>query len=97
MSHFVLIASVTLPHKQQMHFCTFFVVVVVAPSPPVESGLLQKCQETDLPLQLPAGELSQLQVHALHPTVSQAEAQELKQVRCPCKKRKRKKEVPIAI
>ncbi|XP_028986898.1 synaptosomal-associated protein 47 isoform X1 [Betta splendens] len=41
-------------------------------------GLLQKCQE--LPLEVPAGELSQLQVHVLQPSVSQAEAQELKQM-----------------
>nr|XP_019965958.1 PREDICTED: synaptosomal-associated protein 47 isoform X2 [Paralichthys olivaceus] len=42
-------------------------------------GLLQMCQDTELPLEVPAGELSQLQVHVLHPSVSQAEAQELKQ------------------
>lgn len=47
----------------------------------MESGLLQKCQE--LPVEVPAGELSQLQVHVLQPSVSQAEAQELKQVRSP--------------
>ncbi|XP_031721024.1 synaptosomal-associated protein 47 [Anarrhichthys ocellatus] len=43
-------------------------------------GLLQKCQETDLPLEVPAGALSQLQVHVLQPSVSQSEAQELKQM-----------------
>ncbi|XP_008281104.1 synaptosomal-associated protein 47 [Stegastes partitus] len=43
-------------------------------------GLLQKCQDTELPLEVPAGELSQLQVHVLQPSVSQAEAQELKQM-----------------
>ncbi|XP_056148706.1 synaptosomal-associated protein 47 [Lampris incognitus] len=43
-------------------------------------GLLQRCQETELPLAVPAGELSQLQVHVLQPAVSQAEAQELKQM-----------------
>lgn len=47
----------------------------------MESGLLQKCQDIELPLEVPAGELSQLQVHVLQPSVSQAEAQELKQVR----------------
>lgn len=47
----------------------------------MESGLLQTCQETELPLEVPAGELSQLQVHVIQPSVSQAEAQELKQVR----------------
>ncbi|XP_069013702.1 synaptosomal-associated protein 47 [Embiotoca jacksoni] len=43
-------------------------------------GLMQKCQETELPLEVPAGELSQLQVHVLQPSVSQAEAKELKQM-----------------
>ncbi|XP_035489474.1 synaptosomal-associated protein 47 isoform X3 [Scophthalmus maximus] len=43
-------------------------------------GLLQDCQESELPLEVPAGELSQLQVHVLQPSVSQAEAQELKQM-----------------
>nr|XP_020443550.1 synaptosomal-associated protein 47 isoform X3 [Monopterus albus] len=45
-----------------------------------ESGLPQRCQEPELPLEVPAGELSQLQVHVLQPSVSQAEAQELKQM-----------------
>lgn len=43
-------------------------------------GLPQRCQEPELPLEVPAGELSQLQVHVLQPSVSQAEAQELKQM-----------------
>ncbi|XP_029929904.1 synaptosomal-associated protein 47 [Myripristis murdjan] len=43
-------------------------------------GLLQRCQDTELPVEVPAGELSQLQVHVLQPSVSQAEAQELKQM-----------------
>lgn len=41
---------------------------------------LQRCQDTDLPQEVPAGELSQLQVHVQQPCVSQAEAQELKQM-----------------
>lgn len=57
---------------------------------PMEAGFMQQCQDTELPVEVPAGELSQLQVQALQPTVSQAEAQELKQVRkldfhCPYK------------
>uniref|UniRef100_A0A8C9ZPE7 Synaptosomal-associated protein 47 n=1 Tax=Sander lucioperca TaxID=283035 RepID=A0A8C9ZPE7_SANLU len=40
----------------------------------------KRCQDTELPLEVPAGELSQLQVHVLQPSVSQAEAQELKQM-----------------
>lgn len=47
----------------------------------MESGLQQRCQETELPLEFPAGDVSQLQVHVLQSSVSQAEAQELKQVR----------------
>nr|XP_040026525.1 synaptosomal-associated protein 47 isoform X1 [Gasterosteus aculeatus aculeatus]XP_040026526.1 synaptosomal-associated protein 47 isoform X1 [Gasterosteus aculeatus aculeatus]XP_040026527.1 synaptosomal-associated protein 47 isoform X1 [Gasterosteus aculeatus aculeatus] len=43
-------------------------------------GLQQRCQDTELPLEVPAGELSQLQVQAVQPSVSQAEAQELKQM-----------------
>ncbi|KAF7665665.1 hypothetical protein LDENG_00137480 [Lucifuga dentata] len=42
-------------------------------------GLLQKCKETEPPVEVPAGELSQLHVH-VQPFVSQAEAQELKQM-----------------
>lgn len=45
------------------------------------SGFQQRCQESELPLEVPAGELSSLQVHVVHPSVSQAEAQELRQVR----------------
>lgn len=45
------------------------------------SGSQQRCQESELPLEVPAGELSHLQVHVVHPSVSQAEAQELRQVR----------------
>lgn len=46
----------------------------------LSEGLLQKCQETELPVEVAAGELSQLQVQVLQPSVSQAEAQELKQM-----------------
>ncbi|XP_012731892.2 synaptosomal-associated protein 47 [Fundulus heteroclitus] len=45
-----------------------------------EAGLTQGCQDTELPVEVPAGELSQLQVQVLQPSVSQAEAQELKQM-----------------
>lgn len=43
-------------------------------------GLQQRCQETELSGEVPAGDLSQLQVQVLQPSVSQAEAQELKQM-----------------
>lgn len=39
-------------------------------------------QETDVPVEVPAGELTQLQLQVLQPTVTEAEAQELKQVNC---------------
>lgn len=45
------------------------------------SGLQQRCQDSELPLEVPAGEVSHLQVHVVNPSVSQAEAQELRQVR----------------
>lgn len=81
MSHFALIASlpyfeftVWFNHKQHaLHFFTL--------SAPWDLGLQQRCQESELPLEAPAGELSHLQVHTVHPSVSQAEAQELRQVR----------------
>lgn len=53
------------------------------PPLPTVSGLQQRCQESEVPVEVPAGELSQLQVHVLQPAVSQAEAQELRQVRSP--------------
>lgn len=37
-------------------------------------------QDTEVPVEVPAGELTQLQLHVLQPTVTEAEAQELKQV-----------------
>uniref|UniRef100_A0A3P8Z5P5 Synaptosomal-associated protein 47 n=1 Tax=Esox lucius TaxID=8010 RepID=A0A3P8Z5P5_ESOLU len=42
---------------------------------------LQQYQETEVPMAVPAGELSQVQLHVLKPEVTQAEAQELRQVR----------------
>uniref|UniRef100_A0A4W5QFQ7 Synaptosomal-associated protein 47 n=1 Tax=Hucho hucho TaxID=62062 RepID=A0A4W5QFQ7_9TELE len=43
------------------------------------AGLLQY-QETEVPMTVPAGELSQVQVHVLKPEVTQAEAQEIRQM-----------------
>lgn len=39
-------------------------------------------QDTDVPVEVPAGEMTQLQLQVLQPTVTEAEAQELKQVYC---------------
>ncbi|XP_018612977.1 synaptosomal-associated protein 47 isoform X1 [Scleropages formosus] len=44
------------------------------------TGLLQRCQGTEVPVPVPAGELTQLQVKVLQPTVTEAEAQELRQM-----------------
>ncbi|XP_019734663.1 synaptosomal-associated protein 47 isoform X1 [Hippocampus comes] len=46
----------------------------------LHDGLLHGCHEMEVPMEVPAGELSQLQVHVLQPAMSQAEAQELKQM-----------------
>lgn len=42
---------------------------------------LQQYQETEVPRTVPAGELSQVHLHVLKPEVTQAEVQELRQVR----------------
>ncbi|XP_007548695.1 synaptosomal-associated protein 47 isoform X1 [Poecilia formosa] len=76
-----------MQYKKKMEFTSEYVAFKATPlsSPDKEgtiwndAGLMQKCQDTELPVELPAGELSQLQVQALQPSVSQAEAQELKQ------------------
>ncbi|XP_028833542.1 synaptosomal-associated protein 47 [Denticeps clupeoides] len=44
------------------------------------AGFLQHGQETEVPVEVPAGELTQVQVHVLQPMVTEAEAQELKQM-----------------
>ncbi|XP_008332657.1 synaptosomal-associated protein 47 isoform X2 [Cynoglossus semilaevis] len=77
-----------MQYKKKIEFTSeFFAFKATPASSPCDKeaanwseGLLQGCQETDLPLEVPAGELSQLQVQVLQPTVSQAEAQELKQM-----------------
>ncbi|CAJ1072469.1 LOW QUALITY PROTEIN: synaptosomal-associated protein 47 [Xyrichtys novacula] len=77
-----------MQYKKKVEFTSQFASFKATPiSSPCDSegkswneGLLPGCQETELPLEVPAGDLSQLQVHALQPSVSQAEAQELKQM-----------------
>ncbi|XP_014836428.1 PREDICTED: synaptosomal-associated protein 47 isoform X2 [Poecilia mexicana] len=77
-----------MQYKKKMEFTSEYVAFKATPlsSPDKEgtiwndAGLMQKCQDTELPVEVPAGELSQLQVQALQPSVSQAEAQELKQM-----------------
>ncbi|XP_064203030.1 synaptosomal-associated protein 47 isoform X3 [Anguilla rostrata] len=44
------------------------------------TGFIQRCQETEVPMEVPAGDLAQLKVQVLQPTVTDSEAQELKQM-----------------
>ncbi|XP_029381532.1 synaptosomal-associated protein 47 [Echeneis naucrates] len=77
-----------MQYKKKVDFTNEYTAFKATPvSSPCDSegkswneGLLQMCQETELPLEVPAGELSQLQVHVFQPSVSQAETQELKQM-----------------
>lgn len=77
-----------MQYKKKVEFTSEFTAFKTTPlSSPCDAegtswtqGLQQKCQETELPLEVSAGEVSQLQVHVLQPSVSQAEAQELKQM-----------------
>ncbi|PWA25229.1 synaptosomal-associated protein 47 isoform X2 [Gambusia affinis] len=76
-----------MQYKKKIEFTSEYVAFKATPlsSPDKEGtiwndGLMQKCQDTELPVEVPAGELSQLQVQTLQPSVSQAEAQELKQM-----------------
>uniref|UniRef100_A0A3Q4BB51 Synaptosomal-associated protein 47 n=1 Tax=Mola mola TaxID=94237 RepID=A0A3Q4BB51_MOLML len=75
-----------MQYKKKMEFMSEYAAFKATPasspcdteSPNWYKG--KSCQETKLPPEVPAGELSQLQVHVLQPSVSQAEAQELKQM-----------------
>ncbi|XP_059200063.1 synaptosomal-associated protein 47 isoform X1 [Centropristis striata] len=77
-----------MQYKKKVEFTSEYTAFKATPlsspcdteGPNWNKGSLQSCQDTDLPLEVPAGELSQLQVHVLQPSVSQAEAQELKQM-----------------
>lgn len=77
-----------MQYKKKVEFTSEYSAFRVTPAsspcdaegPSWNQGLQQRCQETELPLEVPAGDLSQLQVHVLQPSVSQAEAQELKQM-----------------
>ncbi|XP_029309097.1 synaptosomal-associated protein 47 isoform X1 [Cottoperca gobio] len=75
-----------MQYKKKVEFTSEYTAFKATPlsspcdteGPNWNEGLLQKCQDTELPLEVPAGVLSQL--HVLQPSVSQAEAQELKQM-----------------
>lgn len=77
-----------MQYKKKVEFTSQYAAFKATPvSSPSDSegkgwndGSLPRCQEQELPLEVPAGDLSQLQVHVLQPSVSQSEAQELKQM-----------------
>ncbi|XP_017281411.1 synaptosomal-associated protein 47 isoform X2 [Kryptolebias marmoratus] len=77
-----------MQYKKKMEFTSEYTAFKATPlSSPCDKegtnwneGSPRTGQETELPLEVPAGELSQLQVQVLQPSVSQAEAQELKQM-----------------
>ncbi|KAM9789569.1 synaptosomal-associated protein 47 [Neosynchiropus ocellatus] len=77
-----------MQYKKKMEFSSEYAAFQATPasSPSdtggtvLDRGSLLKCQDTDVPLEVGGGELSQLQVQVLQPSVSQAEAQELKQM-----------------
>ncbi|XP_061549665.1 synaptosomal-associated protein 47 [Phycodurus eques] len=82
------LAVLELQYKKKVEFAAEYAAFRATPaSSPcdaqaaiVHDGLLHGCQETEVPMEVPAGELSQLQVQVLQPAVSQTEAQELKQM-----------------
>ncbi|XP_011614488.2 synaptosomal-associated protein 47 [Takifugu rubripes] len=74
-----------MQYKKKMEYmCEYRTTPASSPchleSPDFYKGLQQRCQESELPLEVPAGELSQLQELVLQPSVSQTEAQELRQM-----------------
>ncbi|XP_068605427.1 synaptosomal-associated protein 47 [Brachionichthys hirsutus] len=77
-----------MQYKKKVEFTTEYTAFMTSPGsspcdtdrPNWNEGSQQRRQNTELPLEVPAGELSQLQLHALQPSVSQTEAQELKQM-----------------
>uniref|UniRef100_A0A672ZIF1 Synaptosome associated protein 47 n=1 Tax=Sphaeramia orbicularis TaxID=375764 RepID=A0A672ZIF1_9TELE len=70
-----------MQYKKKVEFTSEFTAFRTTPaSSPCDAEGTSWTQETELPLEVSAGEVSQLQVHVLQPSVSQAEAQELKQM-----------------
>ncbi|XP_061776536.1 synaptosomal-associated protein 47 [Nerophis ophidion] len=77
-----------MQYKKKVEFTTEYAAFKVSPASPSCvpegsiscDGLSHRCQDTDIPMEVAAGELSQLHVQVVQPTVSQAEAQELKQM-----------------
>lgn len=64
-------------------YATFQATSATTPGSPEGGGNIWSAghgQQTEVPVEVPAGELTQLQLHVLQPTVTEAEAQELKQM-----------------
>ncbi|KAK9979883.1 hypothetical protein ABG768_013291 [Culter alburnus] len=64
-------------------YAAFQATLATRPGSPEGGGNIWSAghgQQTEVPVEVPAGELTQLQLHVLQPTVTEAEAQELKQV-----------------
>ncbi|XP_046884327.1 synaptosomal-associated protein 47 [Hypomesus transpacificus] len=77
-----------MQYKKKVEFTSEYSTFNTTPATtPCDSGSsvwnadpLQQCQETEVTLEVPTGELSQVQVQLLQPAVSQAETQELRQM-----------------
>ncbi|KAM9790959.1 synaptosomal-associated protein 47 [Syngnathus typhle] len=78
------LAVLEMQYKKKVEFSAEYTAFRATPaSSPCDAdtaGFLHGSQEIEVPMEIPAGDLSQLQVHVLQPAVSQAEAQELKQM-----------------
>ncbi|XP_057714386.1 synaptosomal-associated protein 47 [Corythoichthys intestinalis] len=80
------LAVLEIQYKKKVEFSAEYAAFRTTPtSSPcdteaIHDTLMLGCQETEVPMEVPAGELSQLQVHVVQPTMTQAEAQELKQM-----------------
>ncbi|KAF4116906.1 hypothetical protein G5714_001459 [Onychostoma macrolepis] len=62
---------------------SFQATLAATPGSPEDGGNIWSAghgQDIEVPVEMPAGELTQLQLHVLQPTVTEAEAQELKQM-----------------
>ncbi|XP_056599016.1 synaptosomal-associated protein 47 [Triplophysa dalaica] len=76
-----------MQYKKKIEFTRDYAVFQMTPTttPGSPEGALNiwsagHGQDTDVPVEVPAGELTQLQLQVLQPTVTEAEAQELKQM-----------------
>ncbi|XP_076000757.1 synaptosomal-associated protein 47 [Genypterus blacodes] len=81
-------AVLEMQYKKKVEFTSEYAALKASPlASPCDTdgsiwskGSLQRFQDTEVPMEVPAGEVSQLQVNVLQSSVSQTEAQELKQM-----------------